>query len=225
MRACVKARATVHTLSLLALIRGRFRINLYIRGQTMNSFARSSFPKAVLRRRHLLALLLPLALMLFVSPPSSLSAISGDLDPTFGTGGRVFIDFNAESTANAVALQPDGKIIVAGDEGNDVRFGYDATTNFALARLNTDGSLDTTFGTGGRVTTDISFSDRAFGVVMQPDGKIVAAGLANDWSGGGKQDFALVRYHADGSLDSALRRGGTDYSGRPETGGGGLYKR
>src|ERR1051325_1610772 len=236
----------------------------------MHSPSRSQSLRTLLRRRNLIALLLPLALLVFVNPPSSLSANSGDLDTTFGTGGRVFVDFSLESTANAVALQPDGKIIVAGDEGKDVRFNYDETTNFALARLNTDGSLDTTFGTGGRgfvvfprestanavalqpdgkiivagdegkdvrfnydettnfalarlntdgsldttfgtggrVSTDISFSDRAFDVALQSDGKIVAAGLANDYSGGGKTEFALARYNADGSLDTSFGTGG-----------------
>jgi len=77
--------------------------------------------------------------------PSYLQATPGDLDPTFGTGGKVTTDFGGGTDqAFAVALQPDGKIVAAGQANND----------FALARYNPDGSLDNSFGTAGMVTTD-----------------------------------------------------------------------
>ncbi|MFN9912911.1 MAG: hypothetical protein ACK53L_10015, partial [Pirellulaceae bacterium] len=71
---------------------------------------------------------------------------------------------------------------------------------FALVRYNADGSLDNSFGTGGKVTTDIGTgAEIGFSVMLQPDGKIVVAGQA--WNGS-NDDFALVRYNADGSLDA-----------------------
>ena len=116
----------------------------------------------------------------------------GSLDTSFGTGGKVTTDFFSQNDqAFAVALQSDGKIIAAGSTFLD----------FALARYNSDGSLDATFGSGGKVTTDFAFSDQAFAVALQSDGKIIAAGFANQ----GRRDindFALARYNSDGSLDT-----------------------
>jgi uncharacterized delta-60 repeat protein len=96
--------------------------------------------------------------------------------------------------------------------------------DFALARYNTNGSLDTSFGTGGKVTTDFAGSaDEAHGVAIQTDGRIVAAGSA--WSGNdsASSDFGLVRYNADGSLDTAFGAGGrvtTDFSGSEDRASG-----
>ncbi len=137
-----------------------------------------------------------LAWLLALQPVGALpaQAAPGDLDLTFGTGGKVTTDFAGDGDlAFAVALQPDGKIVAAGRSSFD----------FALARYNADGSLDPTFGTGGKVTTDFGF-DEAFAVALQPDGKIVAAGYAVV---GSSLDFALARYNADGSLDPTF---GTD---------------
>ncbi|MCQ3814399.1 MAG: hypothetical protein KTU85_08290, partial [Acidimicrobiia bacterium] len=123
----------------------------------------------------------------------------GSLDPTFGIGGTVTSDFGTlASEIHAAAEQPDGKIVVAG-------FVQTAAGNrdFALARYNTDGTLDTAFGTDGRVVTDVGAgaNDEARAVAVQPDGKIVAAGHATV-SGG--RDFALARYNTDGSLDTGF---------------------
>ncbi len=95
--------------------------------------------------------------------------------------------------ANAVAIQQDGKIVVAG-------YAYGASSeDFALARFNPDGTLDSTFDGDGRVLTSlVSASDRITSIAIQADGKIVAAGIAND---GQNDDFALARFNADGSLD------------------------
>src|SRR4030095_1301139 len=83
--------------------------------------------------------------------------------------------------------------------------------HFALARYNDDGSLDSSFGTGGRVTTDIGgFSDTAYAVAVQPDGKIVAAGSANFTST--FSDFALARYNNDGTLDASFGKVTTDFT-------------
>jgi uncharacterized delta-60 repeat protein len=137
----------------------------------------------------------------------------GSLDGTFGTGGKVLTDFSgngSDDEAVALAIQGDGKIVVAGI--SDAAGGGD----FALARYNTDGSLDGAFGTGGTVLTDLRgalASDLALALATQSDGKIVAAGVS-DAAGG--DDFALVRYNTDGSLDGAFGAGGTvltDFSG------------
>jgi len=83
--------------------------------------------------------------------------------------------------------------------------------NFALARYNSDGTLDTTFGTGGKVTTgfvDTVFgpiSGSAYSLLLQPDGKIVLAGYANLKGG---ESFALARYNANGTLDAGFGTGG-----------------
>jgi len=76
--------------------------------------------------------------------------------------------------ANSVAIQPDGKIVVAGYSNNG------SNNDFALVRYNTDGSLDTNFDSDGKVTTDIGgdSNDAAYSVAIQSDGKIVAAGYS-----------------------------------------------
>jgi uncharacterized delta-60 repeat protein len=126
----------------------------------------------------------------------------GTLDPSFGTDGRVETRFESAGGAEArgVALQPDGKIVVAGDIDAGELTGFD----FALVRYNPDGSLDAGFGAGGKVVTSFDRgSDAATNVVVQPDGKIVAGG----WSRaavGFAMYFALARYNADGSLDTSF---------------------
>ena len=94
----------------------------------------------------------------------------------------------------SVLVQPDGKLLVAG-----ITWAADSTnSDFALARYNDDGSLDTDFGSGGKVTTSLTsrgFSiDSAYSFVLQPDGKILLAGFTAD--GTNNNDFGLVRYNA-----------------------------
>jgi uncharacterized delta-60 repeat protein len=127
-------------------------------------------------------------------------AAPGDLDPGFGSGGKVTTPFGTSTdNANAVIIQTDGKIIAIGSSFNGSNF------DFALARYNPDGSLDTSFGTGGKVTTPIGAgSDTATAAALQPDGKIVVAGA----SLGTNSDFALVRYNPDGTLDTSFGTGG-----------------
>ncbi|MER7337416.1 calcium-binding protein [Streptomyces sp. NPDC000075] len=125
------------------------------------------------------------------------NAVDGSLDTGFGVGGKVTTAFaGGSASAYDVALQPsDNKIVIAG------RSGYNYPSNdsdFALARYNPDGSLDASFGTGGRVTTGFAGPDVANGVEIQPDGKIVTAGSSGF-------DFALARYNpVDGSLDTGF---------------------
>jgi uncharacterized delta-60 repeat protein len=124
----------------------------------------------------------------------------GDLDPTFGDGGTVTTDFGAADDAQAVAIQPNGKILVVGRTD----FG-----DFALARYNPDGSLDASFAGDGKLTTDFGGSDIARAVALQKDGRIVVAGQT-DFA------FALARYERDGRLDTSFDADGkltTDFGG------------
>ncbi len=123
---------------------------------------------------------------------------NGTLDTGFGTGGKVTINLGNSDFAEGLTIQSDGKILVtgtAGINGGDV----------GLARLNTDGTLDTTFGGGdGIVTTDYSGSsdDRGYSVAVQSDGQIVVSGTTQ--VGGGGYNVALNRYSSTGSLDTTL---------------------
>ena len=137
-------------------------------------------------------------------------AASGDLDPTFGDGGRVttvFQNILHDSRGEAVALQPDGKIVVAG-------FSYSSCCRvFAIARYEPDGSPDPSFGGGdGKTRTQFVINGQqrhaeANAVVIQPDGKIVVAGETDAGIGNGR--FALARYDSDGTLDGSFGDGGT----------------
>jgi uncharacterized delta-60 repeat protein len=135
---------------------------------------------------------------------------NGTLDASFGNGGRVTTTFASDDTfAYALAMQADGKAVVAG------RTGVGSETDFALARYNSDGSLDETFGRGGMLTTDLAgHRDIAFAVVAQIDGGVVVAGRSG---AGPTPDFALVRYTASGSLDASFGEDGkvtTDFDGQ-----------
>src|SRR5213079_331673 len=128
---------------------------------------------------------------------------NGSLDTSFGDGGIVTTTFPEGSYAFALALQPDGKIIAVGTVFVDFNPGDMSDTDFALARYNSDGSLDTTFGTGGTVATDFfGNEDDAFSVLIQPDGKIVAVGSANNPAS--YYDFAAVRYLSNGTIDTTF---------------------
>jgi len=131
----------------------------------------------------------------------------GSLDATFGAGGVVRTSFGGAQSrdeAKAVALQPDGKIVVAGNSDPDL----EALGDFALARYNRDGSLDTTFGAGGLVVFDIGRIDSVAGLAIQPNGQIVVAGSSDARGTSPDYDFALARFQPDGSLDTAFGEGG-----------------
>ena len=142
----------------------------------------------------------------------------GTLDGSFGNAGRVTTDFSWDHppagcqyygspsiTADyphALALQPDGKIVVAGTSVcNDL-----SQNVFALARYNPDGSLDATFGAGGKVLTHFGtrYVASAEAIALQPDGKLVVAGTARVKKAGPPMEIALARYHPDGSLDATF---------------------
>jgi uncharacterized delta-60 repeat protein len=126
----------------------------------------------------------------------------GTADGTFGTAGKVTTDFGGGEGSSAVVIQADGTILVAGAA-------HGLTTDIALARYASDGSLDPTFGVGGKLTTDLAGNhDSATALALQPDGKILAAGQTGQGSNMPEVAFALVRYNPDGSLDTTLNGSG-----------------
>ena len=126
---------------------------------------------------------------------------AGSLDPTFNGSGYVTTDFSGNTDlGNAMAIQTDGKIVVAGQTTNGSVIG------FAVTRYNTNGTLDNTFGIGGKVITSIGSSyDAANAIALQTDGKIVVAGYSDD---GTNFNFAIVRYSTNGTLDNTFGTGG-----------------
>ncbi|GIV26826.1 MAG: hypothetical protein KatS3mg027_0640 [Bacteroidia bacterium] len=121
----------------------------------------------------------------------------GTLDSTFGIGGKVITSIGTTSaTAHSIAIQNDGKIVVAGESLNG------SNMDFALVRYNTDGSLDNTFGNNGIVITDINNSwNSAYSIAIQNDGKILVTGDSD-------YGVALMRYNTDGSLDTTFGTNG-----------------
>ena len=147
--------------------------------------------------RHLLCGMLCAALLLL---PAAGRANPGDLDPTFGIGGKVTTGIGTDDYGYAVAIQADGKLVAAGATNNGINY------DFALVRYNTNGTLDATFGTGGKVTTAVGTSDdSAYALAIQADGKLAVAG---ETFNGSTWDFALVRYNANGTLDATFGTGG-----------------
>ena len=111
---------------------------------------------------------------------------NGTLDTTFGTNGRTTTHIAGSDYVNDMFVQNDGRIVLAG-----CTVPASGNRDFALARYNADGSLDTSFSGDGTVTTDLGGQDIAQSVVQQPDGNLVAVGYTDIW---GNNDFALVRY-------------------------------
>jgi uncharacterized delta-60 repeat protein len=128
----------------------------------------------------------------------------GSLDASFGTGGLVETDFAAlADVAKAIVIQPDGKIVVAGQAQNATG------TDLAVARYNTDGSLDASFGSGGKLTTDVAGGfDFGVAMVLQPDGRILVLARVSLPGSVVVSIPALVRYNSDGSLDAGFGAGG-----------------
>ena len=132
---------------------------------------------------------------------------NGSLDTTFSGDGRLLTNLGGVDYAYDVALQPDGKIVVAGLKCNLPTSNPNAICDLALARYKTNGGLDTTFSGDGKVVTDFGGGNNGSygGLVIQPDGKIVVAGFM--WNGT-DYDFAVYRYKANGSPDNAFGANG-----------------
>ena len=121
---------------------------------------------------------------------------NGSLDNTFDSDGKATYDLGGTDNGNSVAIQSDGKIVVAGYSN------VNGTYDFAVIRLNSDGSYDTGFDTDGIVTTPIGTgTDEGLSVAIDGNGKIVVGGFSNN---GTDNDFAVVRYNSDGSLDTGF---------------------
>jgi uncharacterized delta-60 repeat protein len=129
---------------------------------------------------------------------------NGSLDTSFGGSGIVITQLTGDyDAATAVAIQADGKIVVAGSRYNETS---GSSSSIAVVRYNSNGSLDTSFnGTGIVITSVGSSRDYAEAVAIQTDGKIVVAGTSLNASN--NLDFAIVRYNSNGSLDTSF--GGT----------------
>jgi uncharacterized delta-60 repeat protein len=136
---------------------------------------------------------------------------AGDLDPTFGIGGKVVTDFGAGSMnrVEALTLQPDGKILLAGE----TQATPCSRSLLALARYNSDGTLDPGFGTGGEVTTDFDpIPALAAGICVEPDGRIVVVGkypvspMGFPFASG--LHVLLSAYQPNGTLDMTFGTGG-----------------
>jgi uncharacterized delta-60 repeat protein len=124
------------------------------------------------------------------------------LDPTFGSGGKVLVSVYTNNTLTGLAVQPDGKIVLAGDS-----FSATHDDDFTLVRLNTDGSLDATFGSGGKVAADVYGRETPYAMALQPDGKILVAG-AIPINVCFCNAAAVVRFNPDGSLDRTFGSNG-----------------
>src|SRR5262249_8379260 len=123
-------------------------------------------------------------------------------DPTFGIGGRTTAAVGLrDADGRAVAVQPDGRILVAGYAQGTTRM------DFAPGRFDADGSVDSSVASGGRAITPVGSSrDAAMAVTLLADGRILVGGWADV---GPRQGFALARYQPDGSLDPSFGAGGT----------------
>jgi uncharacterized delta-60 repeat protein len=136
---------------------------------------------------------------------------NGTQDPTFGSGGVVITDFSGNTdSANALLIQPDQKIVIAGENKLvSLVDGGTVVEDFALVRYNVNGSLDPTFGNGGKVQTDFATGqDIVQSIVLQPNLKIIAFGGVATTFQNGASDFGLARYNPNGSLDPTFGNGG-----------------
>ena len=141
--------------------------------------------------------LLVLALVLLA--PAAGYALPGDLDPSFDGDGKKTFGYTGSDSAEAVLVQPDGKLVLGGHGGGNV----------AVTRLNPDGSFDTSFGDSGTSGADFGGDEFGYAAALQPDGKILVAGRTSV-----DQDIVVVRFHPNGSLDSSFDPGGTDGPGK-----------
>jgi uncharacterized delta-60 repeat protein len=140
------------------------------------------------------------------------------LDTAFGDAGSVTVDFfGQDDVPGAIAVQPDGKIVVA---GRAKRAGSDQVV-MALVRLNADGAVDDGFGDHGKVVAEFGAAADAHAIAIDAQARIVVAGIGAGETAAAGQDFAVARFNADGSPDAtfggdgkvAVPLGGTDSAG------------
>jgi uncharacterized delta-60 repeat protein len=122
------------------------------------------------------------------------------LDTTFGSSGKVIQDIGSGGFGYSLAIQPDGKILLGGYCNNA------SNIDFCIARINSNGTLDNSFGTNGKVIQPIgSWSDYGKSTVIQPDGKILLGGFC---SNGSNNDFCIARFNSNGTLDTSFGSSG-----------------
>src|SRR6266851_950649 len=146
------------------------------------------------------------ALISALATPALAQLAPGDLDSSFGVGGKVEARVGATAhDGGAAVLLPDGRILVAG-----AAFTGDPGYSIVLARFLPDGAADTSFGVNGGVSAVLPVSFRANAMAVQPDGKIVVAGSTDNALFGANAliDMALARFDADGNLDPSFGNGG-----------------
>jgi uncharacterized delta-60 repeat protein len=151
-----------------------------------------------------------LFLLLLLSFHFTIDAQDGNIDTSFGAGGKVITDFSSNTDLIFdIKVQTDSKIVVAGYSTNS------SYEDFSIARYNSNGSPDVTFGTGGKVISSFSpYNDRALQLVILPGSKMLVAGFAANPPYG--NDFLIARFNSNGSLDSTFGINGkvmTDFSG------------
>lgn len=152
-------------------------------------------------RRGFLATVIGFGCLMLAVPGRAAGA--GQLDAAFGDRGVVLTGLADEDSAEAIATQRDGKIVLAGTSSTNTF--CCSLVDFGVARYNPDGSLDTTFAGDGTVTLDFGGQDGAHAVAIQPDGKVVVAGVTSAWPDG----IAIARFEADGTLDTGFGGTGT----------------
>lgn len=140
---------------------------------------------------------------------------SGVADTSFGSAGFVTL---SRSSAKSIAVQPDGKILVAGDDaltsitaaGNLITQPAGLSTDVEIARFNANGTLDTTFGTGGVVRTDLSGGrvDSVSKLLLLPDGRVLALGATGTARGTTLTDWSIIAYKSNGAIDTAFGNAG-----------------
>src|ERR1041384_613587 len=161
------------------------------------TFARRTGVRRLISRYSVLLVALMFSASLLSSVP--VEAGPSDLDTSFN-GGIVVTGLNEFDQIKDIVIQPDGKIVAVGGSGISHE-GDVPRLDIMVARYNMDGSLDTTFGNGGIVTTPVFIGGTAMAVALQQDGKIVVASTStlSFFS-----SFTLIRYNTDGSLDATF---------------------
>jgi uncharacterized delta-60 repeat protein len=146
------------------------------------------------------------SLILILCTVAAAFAQSPHVDRTFNGNGRSVVNFSQSADiVSDVLFQSTGKIVLAGTSNKDT-FSIFLTSYFSLARLNTDGTLDTTFGNNGKVAVDFSplaHQDHVYTAALQPDDKIVLAGFIHITQGGSLL-IAVMRFNPDGSVDNSF---------------------
>jgi uncharacterized delta-60 repeat protein len=159
----------------------------------------------------------PLVALAFAIACASLRAAPGDLDPAFGSGGIVIDPMSGnDARAHALAIDPSGRIVVAGESV------VAGAADFAVLRLAADGNPDPAFAGGGRVYAGFGVNslDEGYGVAALADGRIVVGGTTFVSDGSGNYpDFAALRLTVDGGVDAAFGNHGNGWATSARAGG------